>query len=103
LFCFLWSAYNIPDSGVSEHSTTDMSNSDIGKYYITKKYDIPDSSASELTSKFEWKAKHTFFFINFLKEKKGTDMYRISDSHFTVKFTNQIYIEIIKKARETYK
>jgi hypothetical protein len=30
-------------------------------------------------------------------------MYRISDSHFTVKFTNQIYIEIIKKARETHK
>ena len=82
----------------------DMSNSDIGKYYVTKKYDIPDSSASELTSKIWMESKaYIFFFINFLKEKKGTDMYRISDSHFTVKFTNQIYIEIIKKARETHK
>jgi hypothetical protein len=51
-FCFVfYGLLNIPDSGVSEHSTTDMSNSDVGKYYVTKKYDIPDSSASELTSK----------------------------------------------------
>jgi hypothetical protein len=30
--------YGIPDSGASEYSTTDTSNSGIGKYYMVKKY-----------------------------------------------------------------
>jgi hypothetical protein len=32
-----WFAYNIPDSDVSEYSTTDTSNSGVGKYYLTQK------------------------------------------------------------------
>ena len=42
LSCFLWSAYNIPDSGTSEYSTTNTFNFDIDKYYVKKRYDIPD-------------------------------------------------------------
>jgi len=38
LFCFLWFAYNILDSGASEYSTTNTSNSSIGKYYVIKKW-----------------------------------------------------------------
>jgi len=30
-FCFVC---NIPSSGASEYSTTDISNSDVGKYYV---------------------------------------------------------------------
>jgi len=33
----LWSsAFDIPDSGVSEYSTKNISNSGVGKYYIAK-------------------------------------------------------------------
>jgi hypothetical protein len=31
-----WFACNIPDSSVSEYSTTDTSNSGIDKYYVAK-------------------------------------------------------------------
>jgi hypothetical protein len=34
----LWKfAYNIPDSDTSEYSTTDISNSSVGKYYVAIK------------------------------------------------------------------
>jgi hypothetical protein len=33
-FMLCWFAFNIPDSGANEYSTTDTSNSGIGKYYI---------------------------------------------------------------------
>ena len=59
----------------------DMSNSDIGKYYVTKKYDIPDSSASELTSKIWMESKAYIFFYKFFKRKKR-DRY-VSHIRFT--------------------
>jgi hypothetical protein len=34
---FLWSSCNIPDSGVSEYSPTNISNSGVGKYCVTQK------------------------------------------------------------------
>jgi hypothetical protein len=36
LLTVCWFACNIPDSDVSEYSTTDTSNSDVGKYYVAK-------------------------------------------------------------------
>jgi hypothetical protein len=49
---------NIPNSGASEYSTTDISNSGIGKYYVGMKMNkfelsffIPDSGVSEQTIK----------------------------------------------------
>jgi len=34
----LWKfAYNIPDSGANEYSTTDISNSSVGKYHVAIK------------------------------------------------------------------
>jgi hypothetical protein len=41
--------YGIPNSGVSEYSTTDTSNSSVDKYFVVKKkmYVISDSSVSE--------------------------------------------------------
>jgi len=47
--------WNIPDSGASEYSTTDISNSGVGKYYVGIKINkfkslfffIPDSGVSE--------------------------------------------------------
>jgi hypothetical protein len=54
-FCFVC---NIPNSGASEYSTTDISNSGIGKYYVGMKMNkfelsffIPDSGVSEQTIK----------------------------------------------------
>jgi len=47
LFCFLWSSYNILDSGTSEYSTTNTFNFDIDKYYMKKRYDIPDFDVNE--------------------------------------------------------
>jgi len=51
IFCFVC---NIPNSGASEYSTTDISNSDVGKYYVGMKINkfeslffIPDSGVSE--------------------------------------------------------
>jgi len=32
-----WFICNIPNSDVSEYSTTDTSNSSVGKYYVAKK------------------------------------------------------------------
>jgi hypothetical protein len=45
----LWSsAYNIPDSSVNKYSTMDISNSSVGKYYVTKKtHGIPGSYVSK--------------------------------------------------------
>jgi hypothetical protein len=49
---------NIPNSGASEYSTTDISNSGVGKYYVGMKMNkfelsffIPDSGVSEQTIK----------------------------------------------------
>jgi hypothetical protein len=43
-----WLACNIPDFSVNEYSTTDTSNSGVGKYYVVKKtYGISDSGVSE--------------------------------------------------------
>jgi len=50
-----WFACNIPDSGTSEYSTTDTSNSGAGKYHVAIKnkinlnqyFFIPDYSVSE--------------------------------------------------------
>ena len=36
-FMLWWFACNVPDSGVSEYSTTDTFNSNISKYYVVKK------------------------------------------------------------------
>jgi hypothetical protein len=47
MLCCWWSAYDIPDSSVGEYSTTNTSNSSIGKYYMKKMYDIPDFDVSE--------------------------------------------------------
>ena len=54
-FCFVC---NIPNSGASEYSTTDISNSGVGKYYVGMKMNkfelsffIPDSGVSEQTIK----------------------------------------------------
>jgi hypothetical protein len=51
IFCFVC---NIPSSGASKYSTTDISNSGVGKYYVGMKINkfessffIPDSSVSE--------------------------------------------------------
>jgi hypothetical protein len=52
IFCFVC---NIPSSGASEYSTTDISNSGVGKYYVGMKMNkfessflfIPDSGVSE--------------------------------------------------------
>jgi len=45
---------NIPDSGASEYSTTDISNSSVGKYYVDMKINkfkssffFPDSGVNE--------------------------------------------------------
>jgi hypothetical protein len=32
-----WFVYNIPDSGASEYSIMDISNSGVGKYYVAIK------------------------------------------------------------------
>jgi hypothetical protein len=43
MFCWFilwWFACNIPDSGASEYSRTDTSNSSIGKYYVAIKTKI---------------------------------------------------------------
>ena len=32
-----WFTCNIPDSDINEYSTTNTSNSNVGKYYIVKK------------------------------------------------------------------
>jgi hypothetical protein len=43
-----WYVCNIPDSNVSEYSTTDISNFGVDKYYIVKTMDdIHDSRVSE--------------------------------------------------------
>jgi hypothetical protein len=36
-FTFWWFIHDIPDSGVSEYSTTDNSNSGVGNYYVAIK------------------------------------------------------------------
>jgi len=53
-FMLWWFVYNILDSVASEYSTTDTSNSSVGKYYVVIKQNkfkfiffIPDSSVSE--------------------------------------------------------
>jgi hypothetical protein len=63
----------------------DTSNFGVGKDYLTKKYGIPTLAPVNKLVKFEWKAKNTYIFFIFLKKKKGTCVYRIPDSHFTVK------------------
>ena len=49
----------------------DISNSGVGKYYVTKKYGIPTLAPVNKLVKFEWKTKHTYFFYFFWKKKKG--------------------------------
>jgi len=47
-FMLRWYVCNIPDSNVSEYSTTDISNFGVDKYYIVKTMDdIHDSRVSE--------------------------------------------------------
>ena len=47
MLCYWWSAYNILNSSVNEYSTTNNSNSSVGKYYIKKMNDILDFGVSE--------------------------------------------------------
>ena len=60
-----WFAYNIPDSGVSEYSTTDTSNSGVGKYYVTQKKmkGVADSSSLNKPNKNKFRYMHAYFFI----------------------------------------
>jgi len=36
-FMLWWFTYNIPDSGISEYSITDISNFSVSKYYVVRK------------------------------------------------------------------
>jgi len=47
VLCYRRSTYSIPDSGISEYSTKNASNSSINKCYMTKKSDISDFSVNE--------------------------------------------------------
>jgi hypothetical protein len=47
MLCYRWSASNIPNSDVSEYSTTKTFNSGVGKYYMKKKHDIPNFDVTE--------------------------------------------------------
>ena len=52
LLIVCWFACNIPDSDVSEYSTTDTSNSGVGKYYVAKNKiktnSIPDYGVNKM-------------------------------------------------------
>jgi len=77
-FCFVC---NIPNSDASEYSTTDISNSGVGKYYVGMKMNkfelsffIPDSGVSEQTIKtnlFFFTQSRIFYFYVAKKIKQN--------------------------------
>jgi predicted aldo/keto reductase-like oxidoreductase len=71
----------------------DISNSGVGKYYVTKKYGIPTLAPVNKLVKFEWKTKHTYF-SNFFERKKR-DMY-ISHTRFSFHSKNSQIKYIMK-------
>jgi len=60
-----WPVYNIPDSGVSEYSITDTSNSSVSKYYVTKQRMIflTLTLVNKLIKEIEIKAFIVFIFF----------------------------------------